>query len=151
MSTSDGGTTWQMDVLDDYLPALCFYDIDYLESYHAWAAGLSGLLLENEHYVNIQEEQNGSPIQSQSVKLDCIVSPNPFTSSTALYYTLDKPSNVTISIFNPQGQLIEKIEQEQPQGEQRVYWNAEGLPAGMYYFRIQAGDMMGSGKVVKME
>jgi len=70
---------------------------------------------------------------------------------TTLTYTLDKPSTVTITIFNPQGQLIEKIEQEQSKGEQQVQWNAEGLPAGMYYFRIQAGEHVGGGKMVKME
>jgi hypothetical protein len=29
-------------------------------------------------------------------------------------------------------------------------WNAEGLPAGMYYFRIQAGDKVGGGKMIKV-
>ena len=77
--------------------------------------------------------------------------PNPFNTSTTLSYTLDKPSTVTITIFNPQGQLIEKIEQDQPKGEQKVQWNAEGLPAGMYYFRLQTGEQYGSGKMIKME
>lgn len=85
----------------------------------------------------------------QPYKID--VFPNPFTTTTTLSYNLDKPSTATINIFNHQGQIIEKIEQEQPKGEQQVQWNAEGLPAGMYYFRIQAGDMAGGGKMVKME
>ena len=29
-------------------------------------------------------------------------------------------------------------------------WNAEGLPAGMHYFRIQAGDIVGGGKMMLM-
>ena len=78
------------------------------------------------------------------------ISPNPFITSTTLSYTLDKLSKVNINIFNPQGQLIEKFEQEQRKGEQQILWNAEGLPAGMYYFRIQAGDKVGAGKIVKM-
>jgi hypothetical protein len=78
------------------------------------------------------------------------LSPNPFTSLTILSYTLDKPSTVTISIFNPQGQLIEKIEQKQQKGEQHVQWNAEGLPAGIYYFRLQAGEKVGGGKIIKI-
>jgi len=78
------------------------------------------------------------------------VSPNPFTTSTTFAYTLDKPSIVTIYIYNPQGQLIEKVEQEQSKGEQQVQWNAEGLPSGMYYFRIRAGDKVGGGKMVLM-
>jgi hypothetical protein len=79
------------------------------------------------------------------------ISPNPFTTSTTLSYTLSEPSTVIISIFNPQGQLIERIEQEQPKGEQQLQWNADGLPAGIYYFRIQAGDKAGGGKIIKTE
>jgi len=76
--------------------------------------------------------------------------PNPFTSTTTLTYTLDKPSSVTISIFNTQGHQVDQIQREQPNGEQKVQWNAEGLPAGMYFFRIQAGDKVGGGKMMKM-
>jgi len=79
------------------------------------------------------------------------VVPNPFTTSTTLLYSLDKHSTTTICIFNSKGQLIEKIEQEQPKGEQQVQWNAEGLPAGIYYYRLQAGEMAGGGKMIKME
>jgi len=78
------------------------------------------------------------------------VSPNPFTTSTILSYTLSEPSTVTISIFNLQSQQVDKIIHEQLMGEQQVQWNAEGLPSGMYYFRIQAGDKVGGGKMVKM-
>ena len=80
--------------------------------------------------------------------IDFEIAPNPFTTSTTFSYSIYKPSTVTISIFNPQGQLIEKIEQEQPKGEQQVLWIAEGLPAGMYYFRIQSGEMIGGGKMI---
>jgi len=79
-----------------------------------------------------------------------VVYPNPVHNNTVFKYSFIMPSTVTISIFNTQGKLIEKIEQEQPKGEQQVQWNAEGLPAGMYYFRIQAGDKVGGGKMVKM-
>ncbi len=78
-------------------------------------------------------------------------SPNPFTSSTTLSYTLVKPSTVTIRVFNAQGQQVYEIAQEQPVGPQQVQWNAEGLPTGMYYFRIQAGEEVGGGKMVLMK
>lgn len=41
---------------------------------------------------------------------------------------------------------IEKIEREQSKGEQHVQWNAEGLPAGMYYYRIQADHKLVEGR-----
>jgi len=84
------------------------------------------------------------------VEYAILVTPNPFATSTTLSYNLNKPSIVTISIFNFLCQLIDKIEQKQAGGEQQVQWNAEGLPAGIYYFRIQAGEKVGGGKMVKM-
>lgn len=77
--------------------------------------------------------------------------PNPFTSTTTLSYTLNKPSKVFIRIFNSQGQQVEKIVREQQKGKQQVQWNVEGLPVGMYYFRIYAGEQIGSGKMVLMK
>jgi hypothetical protein len=78
-----------------------------------------------------------------------ILSPNPFTTSTTISYILNMPSFVTISIFNTQGKLIDMIEHKQPKGKYKVQWNAEGLPAGMYYCRIQAGDKVELAKMIK--
>ncbi|MBE9491606.1 MAG: T9SS type A sorting domain-containing protein [Bacteroidetes bacterium] len=77
--------------------------------------------------------------------------PNPFSSATTLSYILEKPSSVTIRIFNSQGQLIKKIIRDQPGGEQQFLWNAEELPAGIYYYRIHTDDQVGSGKMILMK
>ncbi len=74
--------------------------------------------------------------------------PNPFTATTTLSYALEKPCNVTIFIYNSQGQQVVVIHQNQAMGEQRVPWKASGLPSGIYYYRIQAGEQVGSGKMV---
>jgi len=129
-----------------------------VESICAYLASPNGNMIieDNKIGCNSPEEVQDS-CEAHAIIIDkylsieaCSVSPNPLTTSTTLSYTLNKPSTVTISIFNPQGQLIENIEQEQPKGEQKVQWNAEGLPAGIYYFRVQAGDKVGGGKMVKM-
>ena len=95
-------------------------------------------------------EANAVSLEERCFLEDFAISPNPFISTTTLTYTLDKYSAVTINIFNPQGQLIEKIERNQPKGEQNTQWSTEGLPTGIYYYRIQAGDTFGSGKIIKM-
>jgi hypothetical protein len=35
-------------------------------------------------------------------------------------------------------------------GEQQIKWNAEGFPAGIYYYRIHTGTQVGSGKMILM-
>jgi hypothetical protein len=79
------------------------------------------------------------------------ISPNPFTSNTTLSYALDRTENVQFTVYNVQSQIVFSIEEKQDKGEQKVVWNAAGLPAGMYYFRIQAGERSGSGKMIKMD
>ena len=94
-------------------------------------------------------DANAVLISERYILENFTVNPNPFTTSTTLTYALDEPTNVIIYIFNPQGQLIEKIEQEQSKGEQQVQWKAEGLSAGMYYFRIKADDKVGGCMMIK--
>ena len=78
------------------------------------------------------------------------VSPNPFSTSTVLSYDLPKPSTIRITIFNQLGKQVDHIQQSQSAGKQRINWNAEGLPSGMYYFTLQAGEQVATGKMVLM-
>ena len=87
------------------------------------------------------EEQCGFGIMNSiSLKRTISIFPNPFSTTTTLSYVLNKPSSVTIRIFNSQGQQVHELTQEQPKGEQQVQWNAKGLPAGLYIIRLQAGN-----------
>jgi len=80
-----------------------------------------------------------------------IVSPNPFTTSTTFSFALADPSAAYIKIFNSQGQLVDEMRLEGSYGPHTVKWDAGGQPAGIYYYRIQAGEMVGGGKLMKME
>ena len=77
-----------------------------------------------------------------------IAYPNPFTTSTTLSFRLSKPENVQFTVYNVQSQIVFSVQERQVAGEQQIRWNAEGLPAGMYYYRMVAGKQIGSGKLV---
>jgi len=55
---------------------------------------------------------------------------------------------VQITIFNHLGEQVEVIQQNQSEGKQQVTWNAEGLPSGVYYYKMQAGNQIASGKMI---
>jgi hypothetical protein len=76
------------------------------------------------------------------------VYPNPFTTSITFRYTLEKPEDVVISIHSLQGQMLMGIHERQEKGEQEVEWYAEGLPPGIYFYRLQAGNQQATGKMV---
>ena len=139
MSTTDGGTTWQMDVLDDYPDEKELRALDFTASGHGWATGVSGLTLKT-HF----------PVSIETSYTDCNLNifSNPFTTYTTLSFRLFKPENVQFTVYNVQSQIVYSIEERRNKGRQEIQWNAEGLPGGMYFYRIQTSDRIASGKLV---
>lgn len=76
--------------------------------------------------------------------------PNPFSTSITIEYSLNQPQTVTITFYNQFGKQVDILRQDQSQGLQEVVWTPENLVNGVYYFRLQAGEQMASGKMVLM-
>lgn len=67
--------------------------------------------------------------------------PNPFNPTTTIKYSLSKPLNVLLKIYNIVGQEIKTlVDKRQNSGCHSVIWNAEELPSGIYYYQLIAGD-----------
>ncbi len=66
--------------------------------------------------------------------------PNPFVNKSTISYRLASSQNVTLSIFNSIGCLVEKIDDgEKQQGVHEVVFNASRLPTDLYFIRLAAG------------
>jgi len=76
--------------------------------------------------------------------------PNPFTSSTTLSYVLKQPSAVQLSVYNQLGQLIYQHSEDQQQGSQKLHWQTENQPEGIYFYQLHSGDQVANGKLVKV-
>ena len=65
--------------------------------------------------------------------------PNPFNPVTTISYELPKDSDVTLTIYDITGRLIETLvnEKQQP-GYYSVQWDASQYSSGVYIYRIQA-------------
>ncbi|MBN2089199.1 right-handed parallel beta-helix repeat-containing protein [candidate division KSB1 bacterium] len=73
--------------------------------------------------------------------------PNPFNSVTTISYQLPKPVFVNLSIFNFNGQLVERLVfGSQGPGYFSVKWNASKFGSGVYVYKITAGEFSASGK-----
>lgn len=140
--TNNGGNNWIVyeDIPKNHLSSVWFTDPD-----NGWIVGSSGTIL------NIG---NGSTVDLEEIMgtfsnlITAYVYPNPFSTSTAFEYDLPQSSTVQITFFNHLGTQVDQIQQNQSQGKQQVTWNAKSQPAGIYYFRLEAGDQTASGKVV---
>ena len=48
------------------------------------------------------------------------------------------------------GQLVYQTKERQSQGIQKLIWNAEVYPDGIYYYKMQVGNQVANGKLVKV-
>jgi len=75
--------------------------------------------------------------------------PNPFNPSTKITYSLPQLSNVIIKVFNLVGNEIETlINEEKSSGTHYVIWDAEDLPSGVYFYKLQAGSYVETKKML---
>jgi len=74
--------------------------------------------------------------------------PNPFNVKTAIHVALPTTANVTISIYNVAGQLVEAINAgELAAGTHSIIWDASNVGSGVYFYKVVAGDQT---KTMKM-
>ena len=76
--------------------------------------------------------------------------PNPFTDEVGIYFTLVEGSNVSIDIYDMQGRYITNILKNErlTSGVYGYPWKAENQTAGMYMYKVTAGNKVGFGKIV---
>jgi hypothetical protein len=84
-------------------------------------------------------------------------SPNPFAHTTAIRFALDREALVGVSIYNASGRLVRSIQKSNyGPGENQVAWDArtdshEMVRAGVYFYRIEAGSVTSTGRVVLLD
>lgn len=78
--------------------------------------------------------------------------PNPFNPSIRMTYSLRKAPEVTLKIYDVLGREIAVLENERKQaGEHTVVWSTEGMPSGVYFCRLVAGDFQQTKRMVLMK
>jgi hypothetical protein len=66
--------------------------------------------------------------------------PNPFNAKTLIRFDLPVSSDVTISIYNIAGQLVETINGSYEAGYQQIAWDASSVSSGVYFAKVATGD-----------
>jgi photosystem II stability/assembly factor-like uncharacterized protein len=67
-------------------------------------------------------------------------SPNPFTQSTNISFTLNEPSFITLKLFNPLGSEVAALANGfLDAGEHAITFDRGDLPDGVYFYRLEAG------------
>ncbi len=75
--------------------------------------------------------------------------PNPFQTTTRIGYELQRPSSVELVVYDAAGREVEVlVSSMQPAGLYEASFEAEGLPNGVYFYRLSAGYSTQTGQVV---
>jgi hypothetical protein len=78
--------------------------------------------------------------------------PNPFNAQITIEYTLGSPGDVRVEIYDVLGRRVETlVEQYQEAGIYQATWNAGDNNSGVYFYRVQSGDLVDTRKVILMK
>ncbi|MEE9554512.1 MAG: right-handed parallel beta-helix repeat-containing protein [candidate division Zixibacteria bacterium] len=78
--------------------------------------------------------------------------PNPFNANTNISFTLPKPSDIIIEIYNILGQRVATLfDDHKPAGLHSVNWNADDYPSGVYFAKMRAGEKSQNTKMVLLK
>ncbi|MCX6601685.1 MAG: T9SS type A sorting domain-containing protein [bacterium] len=75
--------------------------------------------------------------------------PNPFNPTTQITFDLVENGQVTLTIFNPVGQLVTTlVNGPMTAGRHTIAFDAGNLPTGMYLYRLEAGSFTAARKML---
>ena len=129
-------------------------------SHYTYKDNVSSLTTNKAVYRLKQIDLNGTFKYSKEIEVSIVAGPkeyalfqnypNPFNPTTTIRYALPFESNVKISVYNITGQLIKVlVNGEQPTGSHEITFstnsNGEQLSSGIYFYRIEAQAVSGSG------
>ena len=77
--------------------------------------------------------------------------PNPFNPLTIINYQLTIGNYVTLKVYDVFGREVAAlVNGRKPAGQYEAEWNAEGLPSGVYFYRLQTGEYTSVKKMMLM-
>jgi hypothetical protein len=78
--------------------------------------------------------------------------PNPFNPSTTIRFNLPENVNVKLMVFNSLGEQVSQLINGQMEaGTYSIKFDANTLPSGIYFYRIEAGSFTAIRKMILMK
>ncbi len=97
-----------------------------------------GLAFEETGVTSVEDDVNKTVPTEFSLEQNY---PNPFNPSTRIRYSVPQNSNVELKVFDILGRkVITLVNEIKSVGTYEIYYNAVGLPSGIYFYQLRAGD-----------
>jgi len=128
-----------IDIVGVYAPDQTYWTVEYVPILKTARFGTYGRGIWDfkvESFTSVKNEKDVSQVPGDFHLSNY---PNPFNPTTTIRYDIPEASNVTLTIYNMNGQIIERlIDQKQEPGSYSVNWNAGNVSTGAYICQIQA-------------
>ena len=87
----------------------------------------------------VETQQAGAPMRAN-------VRPDPFTSATTIHFTLAQAGYTRLAVYDVLGREVARLlDGAQQAGEHHVPFSGALLPAGVYFYRLEAGGQVRTG------
>jgi photosystem II stability/assembly factor-like uncharacterized protein len=141
--STDTGRTWS-----EKLSTGGLRDIIFVNDKCGWLLGDKGILYRTTTGGLVGVVDRGVPVKPERFSLEQNF-PNPFNPTTTIAFSLSHPSYVTLKIFNLLGaEVATVVARELRAGSHRVDWNTADFPSGVYFYRVTAGALVETKKMV---
>jgi photosystem II stability/assembly factor-like uncharacterized protein len=141
--TDDGGATWN-DISE---PTLGVNDINAVY-FHS----LGGKLWIGVDYAIMMSRSDYATGDDTPINLQFRLGqnfPNPFNPSTTIKFSLARDGHVTLNVYDVSGHLVAAVlDREMPSGDHEIGFKADGLASGVYFYRLTAGEMTTTKKMI---
>jgi len=78
--------------------------------------------------------------------------PNPFNPTTTIKYQIPESGLVTLKVYDILGnEVATLVNEEKPAGSYRAELNGSNLSSGIYYYRMRAGEFVGTKKMILLK
>jgi hypothetical protein len=75
--------------------------------------------------------------------------PNPFNPSTTIQFALPRTGTTLLRVYNTLGmEVTTLVSGNLNAGTHTVNWDASGIPSGVYFYRLEAGEFSQTKKLI---
>ena len=149
LSESEERNFERWDILDEYIWPNAYVggsyenEISYLKN---WIINRLNWMDEELDFIDDVSEK-GKPVANNYYLFQNY--PNPFNPSTMIKYKIPESGLVTIKVYDALGREIATlVNEEKPVGSYEIKFDASGLPSGVYFYQLKAGNFIKTNKMI---
>lgn len=99
--------------------------------------------------VDIMKKETTSIFESDIIKSNVSVFPNPLSESTIISFNLTNNTNICLYIFDITGKIIFSKQFSEEKGNREISINMGSYPNGIYPYEILTNNILQTGKIIK--